>query len=60
MQARELSAPAAGLHLAGASVEGRIADTVKDIVAMDPQLVLAGHCTGWRAKVKPVLALLYC
>eukprot|EP00891_Asterochloris_glomerata_P003194 jgi/Astpho2/3194/e_gw1.00052.51.1_t len=56
-KAGRLHAVMGGFHLAGASVEGRIADTVQDIVAMDPQLVLAGHCTGWRAKAALVNAL---
>jgi 7,8-dihydropterin-6-yl-methyl-4-(beta-D-ribofuranosyl)aminobenzene 5'-phosphate synthase len=39
-----------GYHLAGGPMEARIADTVKDLVDLDPRLVAPGHCTGWRAK----------
>jgi 7,8-dihydropterin-6-yl-methyl-4-(beta-D-ribofuranosyl)aminobenzene 5'-phosphate synthase len=39
-----------GLHLAGARVEERIAQTVADLKEVDPSVVIAGHCTGWRGK----------
>ena len=40
-----------GFHLAGSSVEPRIADTVEDLVtSIDPAIIAPGHCTGWRAK----------
>lgn len=39
-----------GFHLAG-GVETRIDETVKDLVALNPKIVLPGHCTGWRAKM---------
>lgn len=40
-----------GFHLAGSSVEPRIADTIDDLAAnVDPTIVAPGHCTGWRAK----------
>ena len=39
-----------GLHLAGAAVQDRIYETVSDLVELRPRVVLAGHCTGWRAK----------
>ena len=39
-----------GFHLGGRLVEGRITRTVKDLKAMNPAVVLAGHCTGWKAK----------
>lgn len=40
-----------GFHLAGANVEGRIADTVADLAdRIDPRIVAPGHCTGWRAQ----------
>ena len=41
-----------GLHLAGAQVEGRISRTIGDLKELDPSVVLAGHCTGWRAKAQ--------
>jgi 7,8-dihydropterin-6-yl-methyl-4-(beta-D-ribofuranosyl)aminobenzene 5'-phosphate synthase len=40
-----------GYHLAGAAMEARIDDTVRDLVArVSPAVVAPGHCTGWRAK----------
>ncbi len=41
-----------GLHLAGRGMEERVPETVADLVAELPAraVVLAGHCTGWRAK----------
>ncbi len=33
-------------------MEGRIPDTVAGLRELDPHLVVAGHCTGWRAKVR--------
>lgn len=39
-----------GYHLAGAAMETRIDDTVRDLVEIiGPRLVAPGHCTGWRA-----------
>jgi len=39
-----------GYHLAGASVEPRIDQTVKDLFEdVQPRFVAPGHCTGWRA-----------
>jgi 7,8-dihydropterin-6-yl-methyl-4-(beta-D-ribofuranosyl)aminobenzene 5'-phosphate synthase len=41
-----------GYHLAGAAMEDRIDDTVRDLVELvGPRLVAPGHCTGWRARV---------
>jgi 7,8-dihydropterin-6-yl-methyl-4-(beta-D-ribofuranosyl)aminobenzene 5'-phosphate synthase len=40
-----------GYHLAGAAMEARIDDTVRDLLErIDPRVVAPGHCTGWRAK----------
>jgi 7,8-dihydropterin-6-yl-methyl-4-(beta-D-ribofuranosyl)aminobenzene 5'-phosphate synthase len=40
-----------GYHLAGAAMERRIDDTVRDLVGIiSPRVVAPGHCTGWRAK----------
>ncbi|MCO8125970.1 MBL fold metallo-hydrolase [Acidimicrobiia bacterium EGI L10123] len=40
-----------GYHLAGASVEGRIDATVRDLdERIGAAFVAPGHCTGWRAK----------
>jgi 7,8-dihydropterin-6-yl-methyl-4-(beta-D-ribofuranosyl)aminobenzene 5'-phosphate synthase len=39
-----------GFHLAGASVEDRIAPTVDGLARLVvPRIVAPGHCTGWRA-----------
>lgn len=38
-----------GFHLADAEPE-KVSDTVADLKALDAKLLLAGHCTGWRAK----------
>jgi 7,8-dihydropterin-6-yl-methyl-4-(beta-D-ribofuranosyl)aminobenzene 5'-phosphate synthase len=39
-----------GYHLAGAGVEDRIEQTVRDLAArVAPRVVAPGHCTGWRA-----------
>ncbi|KAG0247647.1 hypothetical protein BG011_001120 [Mortierella polycephala] len=39
-----------GFHLAGASVETRIKDTVQDMKKINPSFMAPGHCSGWRAK----------
>jgi 7,8-dihydropterin-6-yl-methyl-4-(beta-D-ribofuranosyl)aminobenzene 5'-phosphate synthase len=40
-----------GFHLAGKTMEQRIAPTVDDLRSrIGPTLVAPGHCTGWRAK----------
>lgn len=40
-----------GYHLAGAAMETRIDDTVRDLRdRIQPRIVAPGHCTGWRAK----------
>lgn len=39
-----------GFHLGGTDVENRIEATVEDLKALQPSIVLPGHCTGWRAK----------
>jgi 7,8-dihydropterin-6-yl-methyl-4-(beta-D-ribofuranosyl)aminobenzene 5'-phosphate synthase len=40
-----------GYHLAGAAMEARIPETVRDLAALvAPRIVAPGHCTGWRAK----------
>ncbi|PSC72632.1 Metallo-beta-lactamase superfamily [Micractinium conductrix] len=46
-----------GLHLSTPDCVDRIQDTVDDIKAMAPALVVAGHCTGWRAQAALVAAL---
>jgi 7,8-dihydropterin-6-yl-methyl-4-(beta-D-ribofuranosyl)aminobenzene 5'-phosphate synthase len=48
----KLTAVIGGFHLAGSSVEDRIGSTVEALKEMNPELLLAGHCTGWKAKAK--------
>ena len=38
-----------GLHLSGAAFEPRITQTVVDLVALQPSIVVPAHCTGWKA-----------
>lgn len=38
-----------GLHLTGSLFEPIIAPTVAELKMMAPQLIMPGHCTGWRA-----------
>ena len=39
-----------GLHLSGSAFEPVIGPTVGVLAALDPALVMPGHCTGWRAQ----------
>jgi 7,8-dihydropterin-6-yl-methyl-4-(beta-D-ribofuranosyl)aminobenzene 5'-phosphate synthase len=39
-----------GLHLSGPAFEPVIAPTVEALTAMGPDLLVPGHCTGWRAQ----------
>ena len=39
-----------GLHLSGPAFEPVISPTVEALAAMEPDLVVPGHCTGWRAQ----------
>ncbi|WP_231121307.1 MBL fold metallo-hydrolase [Motilibacter peucedani] len=39
-----------GLHLSGPAFESTITATVTALQAEEPDLVVAGHCTGWRAQ----------
>jgi 7,8-dihydropterin-6-yl-methyl-4-(beta-D-ribofuranosyl)aminobenzene 5'-phosphate synthase len=41
-----------GFHLAGRSVEDKIDETIGCLRRLNPDILLAGHCTGWKAKVK--------
>ena len=38
-----------GFHLADAEPE-TVSKSVTDLRALSPKMLLAGHCTGWRAK----------
>ncbi len=38
-----------GFHLSGKLFEGRIERTINELEKLDPFLVVANHCTGWKA-----------
>jgi 7,8-dihydropterin-6-yl-methyl-4-(beta-D-ribofuranosyl)aminobenzene 5'-phosphate synthase len=38
-----------GFHLAGREFEKRIEPTITELKKVNPKLVVASHCTGWRA-----------
>ncbi len=38
-----------GFHLAGEANEKIIPETVEDLKAFDLEMIIPGHCTGWRA-----------
>jgi 7,8-dihydropterin-6-yl-methyl-4-(beta-D-ribofuranosyl)aminobenzene 5'-phosphate synthase len=44
-----LHAVLGGYHLVGTS-QSQVEDTVRDLKALDPKVLLPGHCSGWRAK----------
>ncbi|WP_345518751.1 MBL fold metallo-hydrolase [Nocardioides conyzicola] len=46
-----------GLHLSGPSFEPIIGPTVAALTELQPQLVVPGHCTGWRAQQAIATAL---
>jgi 7,8-dihydropterin-6-yl-methyl-4-(beta-D-ribofuranosyl)aminobenzene 5'-phosphate synthase len=39
-----------GLHLTGTMFEPIIPDTIANLTDLEPDLVVPGHCTGWRAQ----------
>jgi 7,8-dihydropterin-6-yl-methyl-4-(beta-D-ribofuranosyl)aminobenzene 5'-phosphate synthase len=39
-----------GLHLSGPAFEPIIAPTIEALTAMNPSMIVPGHCTGWRAQ----------
>ena len=39
-----------GLHLSGPAFEPIIDRTVDELVRLAPELIVPGHCTGWRAQ----------
>jgi 7,8-dihydropterin-6-yl-methyl-4-(beta-D-ribofuranosyl)aminobenzene 5'-phosphate synthase len=43
-----------GFHLSGKACEAVIPETIEDMKAFDLQLIVSGHCTGWRAVHKLV------
>jgi 7,8-dihydropterin-6-yl-methyl-4-(beta-D-ribofuranosyl)aminobenzene 5'-phosphate synthase len=38
-----------GMHLTGGLFEPIIPHTIDELVAIGPDVVVPGHCTGWRA-----------
>ncbi|MGC8628150.1 MAG: MBL fold metallo-hydrolase [Acidimicrobiales bacterium] len=46
----KLCAVIGGFHLSGPSFEPAIAPTVAALSELSPEVVLPGHCTGWRAQ----------
>ncbi len=44
----KIAAVIGGLHLAGAGRE-KIEATVRDLAELSPEILLLGHCTGWKA-----------
>jgi 7,8-dihydropterin-6-yl-methyl-4-(beta-D-ribofuranosyl)aminobenzene 5'-phosphate synthase len=45
----KLYAVMGGFHLADAEPE-KLNASVQDLKALDPKVLMPGHCTGWRAK----------
>lgn len=46
-----------GLHLTGGLFEPILPDTIRELVALSPDLIAPGHCTGWRATHEVARAL---
>ena len=46
-----------GLHLTGGLFESIIPETIGELVALSPDVIVPGHCTGWRATHQVVQAL---
>ncbi len=41
-----------GMHLTGGIFEAIIPPTIEDVAAIDPDYLVAGHCTGYRAQAE--------
>jgi 7,8-dihydropterin-6-yl-methyl-4-(beta-D-ribofuranosyl)aminobenzene 5'-phosphate synthase len=41
-----------GLHLTGGLFESILPNTIQELVAISPDLIVPGHCTGWKATHK--------
>jgi len=41
-----------GFHLSGKNTEQRIKKTIQEIQSINPEIIIATHCTGWQAKCK--------
>jgi len=46
----DIYAIAGGFHLSGAVFEPIIDDTIAALNAIQPKIIMPGHCTGWRAQ----------
>lgn len=46
-----------GLHLTGGLFESIIPETIGELIALSPDVIVPGHCTGWRATNQVVQAL---
>ena len=41
-----------GLHLTGGLFESILPNTIQELVSLSPDLIVPGHCTGWKATHK--------
>jgi 7,8-dihydropterin-6-yl-methyl-4-(beta-D-ribofuranosyl)aminobenzene 5'-phosphate synthase len=46
-----------GFHLAGKGMEEQTKFTLKELVQINPTLIVPSHCTGWRAMTEIAMAL---
>ncbi len=46
-----LYAVVGGYHLADGTAE-KLQRSIQDLAALSPQILMPGHCTGWRFKLK--------
>jgi 7,8-dihydropterin-6-yl-methyl-4-(beta-D-ribofuranosyl)aminobenzene 5'-phosphate synthase len=46
-----------GLHLTGGLFEAIMPETIGELVALSPDLIVPGHCTGWKATHQVAAAL---
>ena len=46
-----------GLHLTGGLFESILPRTIRELVALSPDLIVPGHCTGWKATHSAAQAL---
>ncbi len=45
----EVHAVAGGLHLSGPAYDAIIPPTVEELATIGPDIIMPGHCTGWKA-----------
>jgi 7,8-dihydropterin-6-yl-methyl-4-(beta-D-ribofuranosyl)aminobenzene 5'-phosphate synthase len=46
---KKVHAVIGGFHLAGKTFEKRIQPTIEELQKINPELIVASHCTGWKA-----------